>query len=147
MITSTDNRIDELISRVKATPCMDSLVFLPAFPPHKTPYPVRKYTVAAELREVEDEVSFIGGMIDRTERGRLVKASLRLRVYAPQGTSEAALLRVSSMVAHAVETADRDGLLRALSLSGIEYDTAAHSEFRDITARLLLIVREEEPCE
>lgn len=145
MMTSTDNRIDELISRAKALDCMEDFVFLPAFPPHKTPNPVRKYTVAVENREVEDSAAFIGGSIGRNERGRLVRTELRLRVYSPQGSSGAALLRASSMAAHALERADRDGLIRSISFYGIGYDTAAHSEFRDITVRLMMLIGEEEP--
>ena len=142
-MTSTDNRIDELISRLKAAEGMDNFTFVPAFPPDKTPNPVKKYTVAAETCGIENDAEFIGGSIGAGERGRLVKATLRLRVYAPQGSSGASLLRASSLAVSALERADRDRLITAVSLSGIGYETAAHSEYRDINVQLRLFVREE----
>ncbi len=147
MMISVDNRIDELISRVKARGGMEGFAFLPAYPPHKTPYPVRKYTVAVESRETHDSAIFIGDKVGGSERGRLVEADLRMRVYAPQESSGTALLRASSMVADTLIKSDFDGILRSVSMSGIEYDTSAHSEYRDINAVLRIIIEEEEPDE
>ena len=70
----------------------------------------------------------------------LIEAQLKLRVYAPEGSSGSALLRVSAIIADALERADSDGLLREVSLSGIGYDESAHSEYRDISARLQMLL-------
>ncbi len=140
MMTLTDNLIDALIMRVKAKRGMENFVFLPAYPPHKVTSPVKSYTVAAENHQTHESVVFIGDKDGTDTNGRLIEAQLKLRVYAPEGSSGSALLRVSAIIADALERADSDGLLREVSLSGIGYDESAHSEYRDISARLQMLL-------
>lgn len=146
MMTLTDNLIDALIARVKARKGMEDFIFLPAFPPHKVPSPVKSYTVAAENHQTSESAVFIGERNGRNTRGRLIEARLRLRVYAPEGSSGSALLRVSAIIADALDRADSDGMLREVSLSGIGYDESAHSEYRDITARLQMLLSKGDPA-
>lgn len=143
MMTSLDNRIDGLIARMKRRGSMGEFVFLPAFPPHKTPNPVRTYTVAVENHEIEGRTEFIGGRIGRASIGYIANVELRLRVYAPERTSGSALLRASSMVMDALESSDSERWLTGVYLSGIGFDTASRTEYRDVVARLKVPLSEE----
>lgn len=144
MMTSVDNRINELIKRVRSHGAIRTFAFVPAYPPHKTPSPMQGYTVAVDNRSVTDSMLFIGGAAGRGTLGRLVEAELCLRVYAPEHSSGAALLRASAMLMDALEAEDKEREISELSLSGIGFDTASRTEFRDVIARLKMLIWEEE---
>ncbi len=139
MITSIENRIDEWIARVKDYGAVKAFEFIPGYPAHKTPSPVTKYTVAVTEREEKTGTFFIGDQIAEGRTGRLHEIELCLRVYAPEGSSGAALLRASALLMDALEKQDDENAINALILSGIGYDTAARVEYRDVTARLSMI--------
>ena len=124
MMTSVDNRIDRLIGRVKAHGAMRAFVFIPGYPAHKTPNPVTKYTVAVTDEEV------------RVSRRFIEEVKLCLRVYAPENSSGASLLRASAMLMDAVEACDPDREIESVSLSGIGFDTASRTEYRDVNVTL-----------
>ena len=107
MTTLIDNRIDELISRVKKHGAITDFCFIPAYPPNKTPNPVKKYTVAAENLGTKEKRVFIGNRAGRSLNGRLYEVKLRLRVYAPSYTSGSSLLRACALLADALEAEDR----------------------------------------
>ena len=67
---------------------------------------------------------------------------LRLRVYAPSRTSGSALLRASSMVMDAAEREDSEGWIRSFLLTGIGFDTASRTEYRDVILKLEIITEE-----
>ncbi len=143
MTALVDNRIDELIGRMKMRTVMQDFTFIPAYPPHKTPNPVRRYTVAVEHHEMTDRMIFIGNRVGRGCSGFLADVELRLRVYAPERSSGSGLLRASSLVADAVEGSDSEGWLTGLTLYGIGFDTASHSEYRDVVVKLRIPLDEE----
>ena len=143
MMTSVQNRIDEMIGRLKSRAAMRQFGFIPAYPPHKTPNPVTKYTVAVDTSEGKVSRFFIGGRVGENTSGKLCEVQLCLRVYAPQRTSGSALLRASSMVADALEASDSERLIVGTSFSGIGFDTASRTEFRDIVALLRIMITEE----
>lgn len=143
MMTSTDDRIDALITRIKNRRSLTDFIFIPAYPPHKTPNPITKYTVAVENREVSNKRFFIGNRVGRREKGYLEQAELRLRVYAPSRTSGSALLRASSMVMDAAEREDHEGWIRSFLLTGIGFDTASRTEYRDVVLKLAIVTQEE----
>lgn len=143
MTTSTENRIDEMIGRLKSRAAMRQFGFIPGFPPHKTPNPVTKYTVAVTQTEQFVKRYFIGGLAGKNSCGRLCEVKLCLRVYAPQRTSGSALLRASAMVADALEASDSERLIVGTSFSGIGFDTASRTEYRDIVALLRILTEEE----
>ena len=143
MISAIDNKTDELIMRVRSRGAMSEFCFIPAYPPHKTPNPIRQYTVAVANSEVRASCFFVGDRVAGGKRGRLYEVTLCLRVYAPERTSGAALLRASSMLIDALEAEDSDRAIVSASLSGISFDTAARTEYRDITVRLSYLIDEE----
>jgi len=132
MMTSVDNRIDTLISRVKERGAMKAFVFIPGYPAHKTPNPVTKYTVAVTDEEVKVSRWFIG----KDKRFRIEEVKLCLRVYAPENSSGAALLRASALLMDEVEACDPEKSIESVSLSGIGFDTASRTEFRDVNVTL-----------
>lgn len=132
MMTSVDNRIDRLIGRVKAHGAMRAFVFIPGYPAHKTPNPVTKYTVAVTDEEVRVSRRFIG----KDKRFRIEEVKLCLRVYAPENSSGASLLRASAMLMDAVEACDPDREIESVFLSGIGFDTASRTEYRDVNVTL-----------
>ena len=136
MRTSTVNRIDEWIARVKGYGAVAAFDFIPGYPAHKTPSPVTKYTVA--VTESSEKIShyFIGNNIAQRRCGKLAEIELRLRVYAPEGSSGSSLLRASTLLMDAMEVQDSGNAIDSLMLSGIGYDTAARVEYRDVIARL-----------
>lgn len=136
MTSSTENRIDEWIARVMKHGAMAAFAFIPAYPAHKTPNPVTKYTVAVTNNMQKVSRFFIGNRIGENKTGKLYEINLRLRVYAPEGSSGASLLRASAMLSDALEAQDSERLITELSLSGIGFDTASRTEFRDVIARL-----------
>lgn len=138
MTSSTENRIDEWIARVKSHGAMAAFAFLPGYPAHKTPNPVTKYTVAVTNSEQKVSRFFIGHRMTSDQQGRLVDIELRLRVYAPEGSSGSSLLRASALLTDALEAQDSERMIRSLSLSGIGYDTASRTEYRDVIARLVM---------
>ena len=143
MTTLADNRIDELISRVKKRGAIKDFCFIPAYPPDKTPSPIKKYTVTAENRGMREKRVFIGNTAGANLSGRLYEVLLRARVYAPSYTSGSALLRACSMLADAFESEDRDRLINATSFSGVGYDTSSRTEYRDIEFTLEMLLTEE----
>ena len=142
MTSSIENRIDEWIARVKARPSMAAFAFLPGYPAHKTPNPVTKYTVAVAEKEIKASSFFIGDRTGLHLKGKLFDVWLCLRVYAPEGSSGSSLLRASAMLTDAFEAEDRECAVAALSLSGIGYDTASRTEYRDVVARLSMLSEE-----
>ena len=143
MMTSADNRIDELIRRVKSRDSMTELVFIPAYPPHRTPNPMGCYTVTVGDVEMKPSRYFIGNRAGRGEKGMLAEADLRLRVYAPERTSGAALLRVTSMLTDALEAEDTERWIRSFRMSDIGFDTASRTEFRDIVVNMYILLNGE----
>ena len=142
MTSSTENRIDEWIERVKERRAMTAFAFLPGYPAHKTPNPVTKYTVAVFEKENKTSAFFIGDRTGLNVKGRLFDVQLCLRVYAPEGSSGSSLLRASAMLMDAFEAEDRECAIAALSLSGIGYDTASRTEYRDVVAHLKMLTEE-----
>lgn len=143
MITAADNKIDELISRVKKHGAIVDFCFIPAYPPNKTPNPIKKYTVAVENRSTREKRVFVGNKAGIRLNGRLYEVALRLRVYAPERSSGAALLRASAMLADALEAEDDERYIVATSFSGIGFDTSSRTEYRDIEATLEILLTEE----
>lgn len=142
MTLSTENRIDEWIARVKTHGAMTAFAFIPGFPPHKTPNPVTKYTVAVTNSMQKVSRYFIGERLGESQKGKLYEIELRLRVYAPEGSSGSSLLRASALLSDAMEAQDSERLITALSFSGIGFDTASRTEYRDVIARLHMTVKE-----
>ena len=142
MTSSIENRIDEWIGRVKARPGIAAFAFIPGFPAHKTPNPVTKYTVAVTEKEVKASSWFIGDRTGLNLKGKLYDVHLCLRVYAPEGSAGSSLLRASAMLMDAFEAEDKDCAVAELYLSGIGFDTASRTEFRDVVARLSMIEEE-----
>lgn len=143
MTTSADNRIDELISRVKRRSSMSDIAFIPAYPPHKTPNPMGRYTVTVGDIEVKPSRYFIGDRVGRGEEGMLAEVVLRLRVYAPERTAGASLIRVTSMLVDALDAEDTERWIRSFKLSDIGFDTASRTEFRDLVVHLYILLSEE----
>lgn len=142
MKTSTENRIDEWIARVKRRDAIAAFAFIPGYPAHKTPNPVTKYTVAVFEKERKAAEYFIGNRVGSGTAGRLYEIGLCLRVYAPEGSSGASLLRAASLLSDALEAEDSERAIVTLSLSGIGFDTASRTEYRDIDARLRMLDEE-----
>lgn len=143
MTTSIDNRIDELISRVRNHGAIAQFSFIPAFPANKTPNPVKKYTVTAENLSLIEKEDFLGDRAGYRKTGRIYEVKLRLRVYAPERSSGSALLRASSMLAEALDAEDSERLISGISFSDIGFDTASRTEFRDVFAELNILVTRE----
>jgi hypothetical protein len=143
MTSLIDHTIDELIRRVKAQEILSGFAFMMAYPPRRLPNPIKKYLIAVGNGGVKESDVFIGGSVGRGRRGKLYETELSIRVYAPQNSAGSALLRVTSLVADALERADADGLLRGITLSGIVYDTVARTVARDVKAKLELLLYEE----
>ncbi len=142
MMTSIQNRIDEWIARVKQRGAAAAFAFIPGYPAHKTPNPVTKYTVAVTAQEEKSAVFFIGNRIGHSVEGRLYEVGLCLRVYAPEGSSGASLLRECALLSDAFEAEDRNREIVSLSTSGIGFDTASRTEYRDINAKLSMVCKE-----
>ena len=142
-MTSADNRIDELIRRVKSRDSMTELVFIPAYPPHRTPNPMGSYTVTVGDVEMKPSRYFIGDCSGRGQKGMLTEADLRLRVYAPERTSGAALLRVTSMLIDALEAEDNERWIRSYRMTDIGFDTASRTEYRDVIVNMYILLSEE----
>lgn len=134
MMTSVDNRIDALIGCVKQKSTMQAFDFIPGYPAHKTPNPVTKYTVAVVNNEVKVKWQGIGCV----DQWRVFEVDLTLRVYAPENSSGAALLRASSLLMNALEASDPWLEIAEMRLTGIGYDTASRSEYRDVVVKLNL---------
>lgn len=143
MTTVLDNKIDELIGRVKKHHALTECCFVPAYPPRKTPNPIKKYTVTVANDAVRTSRIFIGEKAGAGVKGVVCEAELRMRVYAPERTSGSALLRMTSLLMDALESQDRDRAILSMSLSGISFDTAARVEYRDVIAKLSYLLCEE----
>lgn len=142
MTISTDNRIDELIARVKQYGAMSAFAFIPGYPAHKTPNPITKYTVTVTSKEVKVGTCFIGNRMGADTLGKLYAIELQLRVYAPERSSGAALQRASSLLMNALQAQDVEGEITSLSLSGIGFDTSSRTEYRDVIVYLNIAVEE-----
>lgn len=142
MTASIENRIDEWIARVKRRDAMRVFAFIPGYPAHKTPNPITKYTVAVTDSTQKVSRYFIGNRIGTDQAGRMYEVTLTLRVYAPEGSSGSALLRASAVLMDAFEAEDADRAIFSLSMSGIGFDTASRTEYRDVIARLDFVEKE-----
>lgn len=142
MTSSIENRIDEWITRVKRRGAMRAFAFIPGYPAHKTPNPVTKYTVAVTDSRQKISRFFIGDRIGLNAKGRLYEVELTLRVYAPERSSGSALLRASALLMDAFEAENTDRAINSMSLSGIGFDTASRTEYRDVIARLDFVEKE-----
>lgn len=142
MTSSTENRIDEWIARVKRHGAMQAFAFIPGYPAHKTPNPVTKYTVAVTNTAEKVSRFFIGNRIGANKAGRLHEVELCLRVYAPEDSSGSSLLRASALLMDAFEAEDIDRAVYSLALSGIGFDTASRTEYRDVIAQLDFLTEE-----
>ena len=143
MTSLIDNTIDDLIRRVKAQEILSGFAFIMEYPPRKLPNPINKYLIAVGNGGVKTSDIFIGGSVGRGRRGKLYEAELNMRVYAPEDSGGSALLRVTSLLADALEHADADGALRGITLSGIVYDTTARTVARDVKVKLEYLLYEE----
>ena len=143
MTSVIDNIADELIRRVKEQTAASEFAFNMAYPPRRIAHPLKKYLVTVQDRGAKPEAGFIGGRVGEGLRGALYEAEISLRVYAPAGTSGAALLRASSLLADAAERADQGRLIRGIELSGIAYDDSARTLYRDIALSLSMALSEE----
>ena len=143
MTTLIDNRIDELISRVKKRGAIADFCFIPAYPPNKTPNPVKKYTVAVENLITKEKRVFVGNKSGLSLSGRLYEVKLRLRVYAPSYTSGSSLLRACALLADALEAEDTERYVAQTAFSGIGFDTSSRTEYRDIFVTLEILLSEE----
>lgn len=143
MVSSADNRIDELIGRVRHHGAVADFVFIPAYPPHKTPNPIGNYTITVGDSVVRSKRYFIGDRVGSRRKGILQEVELCLRVYAPERTSGSALLRVSSILMDALDAEDSERWIRSYRMSGIGFDTASHTEYRDVTVHLSILLDEE----
>lgn len=143
MTTLIDNRIDELISRVKKHGAIRDFCFIPAYPPNKTPNPVKKYTVAAENLGTKEKRVFVGNKAGLSLNGRLYEVKLRLRVYAPSYTSGSSLLRACALLADALEAEDCERYITETAFSGVGFDTSSRTEYRDILVTLEMLLTEE----
>ena len=142
MTSSTENRIDEWIARVKQRGAMRAFAFIPGYPAHKKPNPVTKYTVAVTGSKQKISRFFIGDRVGSNTKGRLYEVELTLRVYAPENSSGSSLLRASALLMDAFEAEDIDRAIYSLSLSGVGFDTASRTEYRDVIARLDFVEKE-----
>lgn len=145
MTTSADNTIDELIKRVKALRAMSCFVFASEYPPREAPYPIDRYVVTAVNAGMRIKRRFVGDLVAEDRKGALYQTTLRLRVYAPQNSSGAALLRATSLLCDALEHADAQRIVQDISFSDISYDTTARTVRRDLTVTLYLLLSEEVP--
>lgn len=142
MTSSTENRIDEWIARVKQHGAIAAFAFIPAYPAHKTPNPVTKYTVAVTNTAQKVGAYFIGNRTGANKAGRIYDIELQLRVYAPDGSAGSSLLRASALLIDALDAEDSERMIRAISLSGIGFDTASRTEFRDVIVKLWMKTEE-----
>lgn len=143
MISVIDNRIDQLIRNVKSEPMLADFVFMSAYPPREIPEPMSRYAITIENAGVKSEQRFIGESVTAGFKGRLYTAELNIRVYAPDHSAGSALLRATSLLSDACERCDTDKAVRSVKLSGIHYDTAARTVYRDIMLSLEYILYEE----
>ena len=143
MTTSADNTIDELIKRVREIRGVSEFVFAAEYPPRETPNPIGKYVVTVGNTATGVKRRFVGGRTAVDRRGALYEIVVRLRVYAPEHSSAATLLRASSLLADAVEKADCDCIVQDVALSQVVYDTTARTVYRDVTATVWLLLSEE----
>ena len=144
MTSLADNTIDELIKRVREIRSVSDFVFTSEYPPREMPNPIGKYAVAVGNTATRVKRRFVGDRSAADRRGALYETVLRLRVYAPENSSGAALLRASSLLADAIGTADDDRLVQDVALSAVVYDTTARTVYRDLTVTLAYILSEEE---
>lgn len=138
MTTSMDNRIDALVKRIRAYPALSDFVFMNAYPPRELPNPISRYTVTAENAGVQTRQYFIGAAKGARRCGCIEEAQIVMRVFAPSVSSGSALLRASALLARAAEVADTEHLIETMSLSGIGFDTAARTYYRDVRLTLTL---------
>lgn len=131
MMTSVENIIDAMLSCVKKKEYLQDFAFIPGYPAHKTPNPVTKYTVAV----VNNEVTVKWEGIGCRDQWRVFEVLLTLRVYAPEGSSGSALLRASSLLMNALESTDPWFEISEMKLSGIGFDTASRTEYRDVIVK------------
>ena len=143
MTSTIDNTIDELMRRVKQRAAVGDFAFVAAYPPRPAPFPIGKYTVTAHSSGVKAGEYFIGDRVRGSDRGALYQTQLRLRVYAPAKTSGGALLRASALLADALERSDCDRIVQSIELGAIGYDDSIRSLYRDVDARLCLVLSEE----
>ena len=143
MTTLTDNTIDELIKRVKALRPVGDFVFASAYPPREIAYPIGRYTVAVGNTGMRIKRRFVGDRVASDRKGTLYQVMLCLRLYAPVNSAGAALLRASCLLADAVEHADDDRAVQDIAFSGVAYDTAARTLYRDLTLTLVYVLSEE----
>lgn len=140
MTSLTDNTIDELIKRVKTIAAVSDFVYTAEYPPREMPNPIGKYVVTVGNTGVRASRRFIGNRAADDRRGVLYEVTVRMRVYAPEESSGAALLRASSLLADAVDQADTDRMVQDIALSGIVYDTTARTVYRDLTLTLGMVL-------
>lgn len=144
MTSLIDNRIDDLIRRVKERLDRADFVFMSAYPPRKLPNPVDKYIITIENAGVKESAIFVGGRVGEQKRGKLYEATLKARAYAPMKSTGSALLRATSLTADAFERCDADHAVRSVELYGVCYDTSLRTDYRDISVRLQYLLCEEE---
>lgn len=144
MTTLTDNTIDGLIKRIKAIRPVSEFVFSSEYPPREMPNPIGKYVVTVGNTGTRIAERFIGDRAAADRKGALYQVTLRLRMYAPESSAGAALLRASSLLADAVERADTERAVQDIVLSGVVYDTAARTVYRDLTVTLMYVLSEVE---
>ena len=143
MTTLMDNTIDELVRRMKERTAMTDFVFSAEYPPRELPNPIDRYVVTVTNNCVRVKRQFVGGMVAEGIKGALYECSLRLRTYAPENTSGAALLRATSLLADALDAADTDRAVQEMTLSDVAYDAVARTVWRDLNVTLGFVLCEE----
>ena len=140
MTSLIDNNIDELIRRVRQQSAMSDVVFMTAYPPRELPNPVTEYTVAVNHTGIKTAQVFVGEAVGAGRKGRLYDAALVLRTYAPRHTAASALLRITALLADAIEAADTDGAVAQISLGEVVYENAARTVYRDVNVSLRYLI-------
>ncbi len=136
MYALIDNTIDELITRARRYDAVADMAFLTAFPPDQTPNPIDRFTTAVICKDVKKSQLFIGNAVGRDRNGSIYDVDLLLRVYAPRNAASFALLRKTALLADALEAADTDGAIAAISLGRVVYESAAHTVYRELQVDL-----------
>ena len=131
-MTQIESNIDEFILRLKNDAELKDFAFTKAYSRNYVPNPIDKFVVAVNTLDTKIKKEFIGKSIGENIQGKIYETKVRLRVYAKTKDHASSLVEATYMLSKKIQSHDTENLIESISLTGISYDGAVKTVYRDI---------------
>ena len=143
-MTRIQQRIDELIIRLKQLDALSDVRFVREYGNESVEMPVRSVMAVVGIAETTRERGYIGGYLSSSLKGECYGAKVEIRVYSPASENGSGLSELVSELLMGLEKADRENIIISASARSIEFDPDMNAIFRTVEFRIEFCLCEEE---